>query len=358
MSQLGYTQLMGKASINYTIYHRSLTINYTLCGGANSTNFPVLVSLSDNSLKSIANGGQVASGNGYDILFYSDSGFTTLLNWEIEFYSPTTGVLVAWVLIPTVSGSVNTEFYMEYGNTTISTFQGGAVGSVWNSNYTSVYHMSQATGANILDSTSNGYTGTEHGSPAAITGQIDGAMSFVTASDQYFDLGAGSFMNNITQFTWSAWAKRSATSALVPMIIRFLNSVEGQQFELYTDGNCYIGVQGDYAYVANNNTNWNHYVFTFNGGNSQNTRVNLYINGVLQTLDRVSFAPTITPNFTADIYIGYDFTDAPYYASGSVDEVRILNTALPQSWITTEYNNQSNAGNIGSAGFLTISNEY
>ena len=355
MSQLGYTQLL-VPTVAYTLYHRSLTINHTLCGGSNSTNFPVLVSLSDNSLKTLANGGHVANGSGYDILFYSDSSFTIPLNWEIEYYSATTGTLVAWVLIPTVSSSINTTFYMEYGNTTISTFQGGSVGSVWNTNYEAVYHMSQASGANILDSTSNGNTGTQHGSPTSVTGQIDGAMSFVTASSQYFDTGNGAYLNGLGQMTWSAWAKRSASSKLVPILMRFTGS--GQQFELYTDGNLYAGIFSDFISVANNTTSWTHYIFTFNGSNAAASRTNLYINGVLQTVTRSGGnAPATVPTISSELYIGYDNLDTPFYASGSIDEVRVLGTALAQSWITTEYNNQSAPGNIGSPAFLTISNE-
>lgn len=337
-------------------YHRDITINYTLCGSANSTNFPVLISLSHTSMKTIANGGHVANSNGYDIMFYADSGYTTLLNWEIEYYNNSTGALSFWVLLPTISGTTNTIFYMRYGNPTITTFQGGTTGSVWNSNYQAVYHMAQGTGINQNDSTANGNTGIQNGSPTAITGQIDGALSFVTANSQYLNTGPGTYLNGLGQMTWSAWAKRSATSKIVPILMRL--SGAGQQFELL-NGYVYIGIGGvDYAYIANNNTNWNHYVFTFNGSNSSTTRTNLYINGVLQTLTRSGTPPTTVPTIYNELYIGYDNDDSPNYASGSIDEVRTLNTALPQSWITTEYNNQSNPGNIGTGGFLTYSNEY
>ena len=41
-----------------------------------------------------------------------------------------------------------------------------------------------------------------------------------------------------------------------------------------------------------------------------------------------------------------------------MDEARISNIARTADWVLTEYNNQFDPGNIGSAGFLTIGNEY
>ena len=49
------------------VYSRTITINHTLCGGSDSSNFPVLISITDPSLKTIANGGHVHNSNGYDI---------------------------------------------------------------------------------------------------------------------------------------------------------------------------------------------------------------------------------------------------------------------------------------------------
>ena len=67
------------------------------------SNFTVLVSVTDPALKTVANGGHVANANGYDIGFYADSGGTTKLKWEVEKYNGTTGNLIAWVKIPSVS---------------------------------------------------------------------------------------------------------------------------------------------------------------------------------------------------------------------------------------------------------------
>jgi hypothetical protein len=45
--------------------------------------------------------------------------------------------------------------------------------------------------------------------------------------------------------------------------------------------------------------------------------------------------------------------------SGRIDEVRISKTGIVRSagWIATEYSNQSNPGNIGTAGFYAVGAE-
>ena len=112
---------------------RSLTIDHTKVPSTQS-NFTVLVSLTDPALKTVANGGHVANANGYDIGFYADSGGTTKLKWEVEKYDGTTGNLIAWVKIPSVSSSTDTVFYLMYGDSSINTDQSDPP-NTWDSNF-------------------------------------------------------------------------------------------------------------------------------------------------------------------------------------------------------------------------------
>ena len=81
-------------------YRKILAIDQTQVGatGAPHANFPVLVSRTDTDLQS------KAQSTGNDILFTSSDG-TTKLSHEIEKYVSGTGELVAWVKVPSVSGS-------------------------------------------------------------------------------------------------------------------------------------------------------------------------------------------------------------------------------------------------------------
>ncbi len=71
-------------------FRKLLTVDNTKVSGASSlTNFPVLFSLTDSDLATVANGGKVLNANGYDIAFTSDDG-STQLDHELESYDATT----------------------------------------------------------------------------------------------------------------------------------------------------------------------------------------------------------------------------------------------------------------------------
>ena len=84
-------------------------------GTTNLTNFPVLVRLTDNDLRHTSSGGKVENISGFDIVFTASDG-STLINHQVERYNPVTGELVAWVQIPLLSATVNTDFYLYFGN--------------------------------------------------------------------------------------------------------------------------------------------------------------------------------------------------------------------------------------------------
>src|SRR3989344_2529493 len=61
------------------VYRRALTISHTKVSGTSAlTNFPVLVSVQNNDLKSVANGGKVAQNDGGDIVFVATNDVTKL----------------------------------------------------------------------------------------------------------------------------------------------------------------------------------------------------------------------------------------------------------------------------------------
>jgi hypothetical protein len=89
-------------------YRKKLTLNAGLVE-ADQTDFPVLISFTGDS--DLAAGAQ---SDFDDVLFTSADG-TTKLSHEIEDYDSANGDLVAWVKIPFLSSSVDTEIYMYYG---------------------------------------------------------------------------------------------------------------------------------------------------------------------------------------------------------------------------------------------------
>ena len=102
-------------------YYRAITIDYTKCGTANSTDFPVLVSFTDASFKWVDAGGKIQSPAGYDINFYSDIGLTTALYYQVERWNSNTGECIFWVKVPTLSATANTVIYVAYGDASFAT---------------------------------------------------------------------------------------------------------------------------------------------------------------------------------------------------------------------------------------------
>src|SRR5260221_2535016 len=155
---------------------RKITINHAkISGGADLTNFPMLVSVTDVELKTVGNGGKVGRSDGTDILFTAGDG-TTKLNHELESYSPTAGSAAAWVRIPGVSASVDTVIYVYYGNAGAADQQNKT--GVWDSNYKVVNHLKDAAGT-VTDSTQYGNHGTASGGAAfTANGMAGGGYKF------------------------------------------------------------------------------------------------------------------------------------------------------------------------------------
>ena len=183
-----------------------MTIDHTKVPSTQS-NFTVLVSVTDPALKTVANGGHVANANGYDIGFYADSGGNTKLKWEVEKYDGTSGNLIAWVKIPSVSSSSDTVFYLMYGNSSINTDQSDPP-NTWDSNFKGVWHMADsAANTTIRESTVTGANGTNNANTSSktATGQIGNALSYNGSTDGSFAAINLSATNIVTLSFWMKW---------------------------------------------------------------------------------------------------------------------------------------------------------
>ncbi len=86
-------------------FRKNITIHASQVTGT-QTNFPVLINITgDTDLATDA------QNNGDDIVFTNVSG-NEKLDHEIEYFNGTTGDLIAWVRIPTLSGSTDTVIYV------------------------------------------------------------------------------------------------------------------------------------------------------------------------------------------------------------------------------------------------------
>lgn len=346
LQALAGLQILALTTLGTPIFSRSLTVDYTQVSTNDQLNFAVLVSVADVGLKSIAHGGHVHDDvNGYDILFASDAGITSLLNWEVESYDSTNGILVAWVKIPTLSHTTNTVFYMQYGNPAIVSFQGGTASTVWDANYLGVYHL--GAGLNVNDSKGL-HNGTNHGATASTSGRIDGCGSFVAANSQYIDLASDM---NPTAITYSAWIKATSYPGTYTAIVG--RRAGGNYSLLGTTGGSGLTVfmattGGNSSYVG--------------GPHVLSTGVWYYVTAVYSSAvgligyvnaasDGAGVANGALLTGAGQTEIGNDIGGVGLrFWDGLIDEVRISNIARSIDWITTEYNNQKSGSTFVSLG--------
>jgi outer membrane protein assembly factor BamB len=325
-------------------YRKAITIDHTQVTAA-LTYFPVLISLTtDADLQTYAQ----VSGN--DIFFTAADG-TTKLNHEIETYTSSTGQLVAWVQVPSLSNTTDTVIYMYYGNGSAANQQNA--GGVWDTNFKGVWHLPNGTTLTASDSTSNANNGTKQNAPTAVAGQIDGGAS-LNGTNQY--ISTTTSFANPQDFTVSAWFETSTASGR--KIVGFETSRTGttstnydRQIYMGTDGHIYFGW---YSGVTNtiastnalNDGLWHHAVGTHTSGNVGA----LYIDGVLQGTGS-NAAQSFTGYWRIGSYKLSGWTPASDgYFTGQIDEVRVSNIARSGDWVTTEYNNQSSPGTFYTVG--------
>ncbi len=316
----------------------TVTSNATLLPST-QTNFPVLYSVTDNSLKTVGNGGQVQNANGYDIRFFSDSGLSSAIPFELESYDGSAGTVVFWAT--PASTSLGLVYYSGFGDAALNTNASST--STWNSDFKAVWHLADGSTLKLTDSTSNANTlVTSSSAPTATAGQIDGGANFVAASSQYLakttmSIGA----NNISL---SAWVY--STNFVNNMMVLEQQAVNAQ-WELFFSGGSVLlrggGTGNTLSTTAPSNSNWHHVAGTING-----TSGALYIDGVATTGTVDAFTDA-----AHDVFIS-SFDGSNFFFDGKIDEARISKIARPADWITAEFNSQVNPGAFLSHNFQAV----
>ena len=332
---------------DYT-YSRSVTISHSHVPNTDQSNFPFLFNTTSPLFKTVANGGHVNNSHGYDIIFTSDAAGTKKLNHEIESYNGSTGQLIAWVQIPTLSHTTDTIIYLFYGNSRITASQENKPG-VWNANYEGVWHLPNGTVLSALDSTANGNNGTLVGPPSAVAGEIGGGAGF-NGTNQAITVAAASSINALSHsFTYELWFKSTNTAQTNTYLLQNSSPTGTQNSIIYN----YVSNKIEFfalGYTGSNprsgsqltvsDTNWHKIDYTYNG-----TTWAGYLDGSQIFATKTTFSLS---THAGPLYIGG--ADSGAKVKGGLDEIRISNIARSSDWIATEYHNQSSPSTFYSLG--------
>lgn len=328
------------------LYRKKITVDKTKVATTTSlTSFPMLVSVTDPDLKIIASGGKVGNSGATDIVFTSSDG-TTKIDHEIEKYDSSTGQTVAWVEIPTLSGTADTIVYMYFGNAGASDQQN--ISGTWDSNFKGVWHLNDLTESTSasLDLTAN--------NASTITGKIGGAYDYTGgASDSCTSVNAVP-TTAVDNITYEAWMKPDTVPA-INIVLATGNEPNGIGFGVGNGiGASGSEIQAGYFGVGWANTDvllkgasqWDHVVFTRESGLEK-----FYLNGSDTGWGGTSNTPNASANYLT-IGCFRNGANVIYEYDGIIDEVRVSNTVRSSGWILTTYRNQNNPSEFYSYGGL------
>jgi hypothetical protein len=331
-------------------FRKTVTIDHTKVAG-DLSGFPVLFSVTDPALI-----GKVKSGSNYTIKFTNALG--TELPYEVESYNDTTGALTVWVKLDSISSSADTSFHIYYG--TEATAATDNPTAVWDANYMGVWHMN-TSGSTLLDSKGT-YNGSIIGTPDVATGAVGGALTFI-GNQEYVNVP--NTVSTDGSYTVQCWVSLPSAPSSYMEPVRKGNYVS-YRLNIYADGDVdtvYAGPGGNY-YVAETTGggyslgSWQQMTGVYDAAGQT---IKIYLNGQLQATGAAPNAPAHwddnQPMNIGSWYGTRVWTYEPFV--GTIDEVRFSNTNRSDTWITTEFNNQSapssflNAGSqVGSGAIL------
>jgi hypothetical protein len=343
-------------------HHAAITLA-TATGGADLTNFPVLLgfngattnSLTLTNLKTVANSGQVQSSTGLDVIFCTASNAGTQLSHELVAgsYVASTGAGEWYVDVPTISHTTGTAIYAFWGLSGAA--DTSSVAAVWANGYEAVYHGGTSASLALTDSTANANTLTNHGAVAA-AGEMGGAFS-VTSSTYLADASPTGLPTGTTQRTIEAWVKIPVATGGEFIPFGYGGATAGLSYAIDEIPN--TGLIGTFdasgaehsSFTAD--TAWHHIASVLPSGQVSTSGTLMYLDGAniaSVSCSTLCSATMTTPNTNVEIN-GVPGASSPPAAGAAetVDEFRISNVARTAGWESTQFANQSNP-----ATFLTV----
>ena len=276
--------------------------------------------------------------------------------------SPTTerlGSYSAWVNVPSLTASVDTDIYFYYGNPGVAANPSST--NTWDTNFRTIYHFNND---NFNDATLNGINSTNNGTTNSL-GKIGDARDFDGTSN-YIQSSSNDLVT-ANNFTISVWFKADAVSPAhiiwqgVSTENGWGNGVGGAQEMNLSTGTCCPGSLAQSNYLSyflgdreeqastevlsvetgfTNTTTWQYAVATVSNLDTSPV-AEFFLNGTsIGTNAGLANALTARNLWDTNLLIGRPGANTRFF-NGLVDEVRISNTVRSADWVCTEFNNQN-----------------
>jgi hypothetical protein len=344
-------------------YRRVLTVQAGQIAGA-QTGFTIVDSNTYADLATVANGGKVQHTCTQDlygitipadwILTSDPNGLNKLAGWKFDTYNPATGAHSWHAMAPAnfTAGSVVYEFF---GNSGVTTCQGGSAASVWDSS--TVLAQVFPNGVSLDVSDYLGSAPTNHGATAAL--QLNsGAASFDASNTQYIDDGNGAALNITGALTVEAWANHMAGHHCTGGH-RILSKLEGSPnyngyellwgeydgsscnaaFQVGNNGASAISLVTSVAHLADST------LYQLAGAYDGTNPGVIYVNGtaVPSTYTGHAWGAGAIGVSARNVNVGRwpNTGSGSNYFPGTISEVVVSNVARGSNWVQARFNNLS-----------------
>jgi len=201
------------------------------------------------------------------------------------------------------------------------------------------WHLNEAAGANIADSSGNGRNGTTVGSPSWVAAKLNNGLQ--TTGTQYGNMGDIASFERTIPFSVEMWIKTASTGTLIG---RRENSAPYRGWDImFSGGNLYFyfanttvsNMISVYTTFALGDNAWHHVVVTYDGS-SNASGVNIYIDGALKS--KTTQYNTLSATAITTTYLHLGARAGANYLNGTYDEVVIYSTAISAANVTERYN--------------------
>ena len=314
--------------------HTALITASGYTAGETLAGFPLLVRLNATEVPGFSYAQMLSSG-GADLAFTSEDG-SQLYSHEIESWDES-GTSFIWVRIPALTAQ--TKLRVWWGKSGESAATLAARAATWSSGFGGVWHLNQSLGFQI-DSSPNALSGTSTALSDAVTSVIPKAVTLNGTSSIVTIPNASAL--NPALISVEAWLK-TTSSGICSILSKDYSGGNNRvwQFRVNAGKVEFIPFNATTNATAISAMNVNDGQFHHVCGTWDGSTVRVYLDGILS--GTTAFAGSLRTGQTNAAYIGRMQTATANYFPGTLDEVRLSQSARSANWIKASYDNQKPA---------------